>query len=401
MSSRMAIASEIKMDAFEDGFLVSNPRVGALSTFSQVEFVAFNLEYVLGKIKAVNPNCSIIVTGGEPLMHPDVFEILDLVRVSGFPDTVMITNGTHLTPETVDRLQGYDNLSYIQISLDGVTAKTHGLTRGESSFAPARQGLQELIDRDMPFKLSPTLHDGNMHEAFELAELAVTNGGWYTPNYLTRLPQDAVAAQGLAITPARAAIVQVETQNKVSEVFGEERIREVRERTKLHGLCSESSGLRANGNFICATGWGELDINWNGNIYPCHLLKDDRFILGNVFEDDFWDVFQVARDKGIRTPSTEFSTCSGCHFVATCGGGCRASALYDELDQKFVDGDQQLCDVNFAGQLQKRLPLGALEGARTKAASGDVDALSTFVDGEVTAALSNFSGLHTRLDPSK
>ena len=63
---------------------------------------------------------SICLTGGEPTMHPDLFELIRYCRYElKFLKTVMITNGYYLTPELIGKLNEA-GLQDMQISIDGV-----------------------------------------------------------------------------------------------------------------------------------------------------------------------------------------------------------------------------------------------------------------------------------------
>ncbi len=63
---------------------------------------------------------SICITGGEPTMHPDLYELIRYCRYDlKFVKTVMITNGYYLTPELIQKLNDA-GLQDMQISIDGV-----------------------------------------------------------------------------------------------------------------------------------------------------------------------------------------------------------------------------------------------------------------------------------------
>src|SRR5574340_4515 len=64
----------------------------------------------------------VLFSGGEPLMRPDLFELVEQAVAHGMR-AVISTNGTLITPEVAGRLKGF-GLSYVGISLDG-TEKTH------------------------------------------------------------------------------------------------------------------------------------------------------------------------------------------------------------------------------------------------------------------------------------
>src|SRR4029077_330977 len=99
---------------------------------------------------------------------------------------------------------------FIQISLDGASAETHEMTRGKGHFPKVMAGIQRIIDQRLPFKLAPTLHNKNMHELTTIAELALANGGWMSPNQLKELPHAGLDYNELALNSD--AMLQALTQ---------------------------------------------------------------------------------------------------------------------------------------------------------------------------------------------
>jgi radical SAM protein with 4Fe4S-binding SPASM domain len=71
-----------------------------------------------------------------------------------------------------------------------------------------------------------------------------------------------------------------------------------------------------------------VDIDWNGDVYPCHLLKGEGLSLGNLAEVGFAEVFLEGHIRGWRAKSHEIENCSSCSFMSVCGSGCRASTYF-------------------------------------------------------------------------
>jgi len=85
------------------------------------------------------------LTGGEPLLHPEIREILELIRRQGLTLNVE-TNGVLCTPELASKMATCEN-PCVSVSLDGADAKTHEWVRGvEGCFDEAIEGLRNLVD---------------------------------------------------------------------------------------------------------------------------------------------------------------------------------------------------------------------------------------------------------------
>jgi len=99
----------------------------------------------ISKIKLVDDK--IILTGGEPTIHPDFLKLLSFIRKK-FPSTTieLDTNGRRFCyPSFVKKVLGFKNIN-IYTSLHGFNAKTHdAITRTPESFSQTIKGIQNLL----------------------------------------------------------------------------------------------------------------------------------------------------------------------------------------------------------------------------------------------------------------
>lgn len=88
---------------------------------------------------------NVTLTGGEPLVHPGLLEILDLLVAAGLEVTVC-TNGVALTDEVVEHVHELGHVSF-NVSVDGITADSHGRFRGRrESFGSTIDNARRLGD---------------------------------------------------------------------------------------------------------------------------------------------------------------------------------------------------------------------------------------------------------------
>lgn len=311
---------------------------------------------LFGKIAAVNPDCYIILTGGEPLMHPDIHEIFDLIDASSFRLTIL-TNGMYIDAAMAERMARLERLDVVQISLDGMTEEVSAISRGRGALPKILAGIDQAIAAKLPFVLAPTLHSQNLHQINEMAAFAVENGGYIKPNNLRSFPQDnerqkpaaAKFLQQLELSERDLMQVARDLDAGLVERYGQERVLALKARYLRYSKCSVDDH---NAKGLCGIGWSLLDIDWNGEVYPCHLAKTPELKLGNIFEASFEDLFEEARARGIRRKSNEISGCSSCNFVSRCAGGCRMGAYY--ANGGFEKNDN-LCHYNYQGNLRRAL----------------------------------------------
>lgn len=323
-----------------------NDRVGTDMSLEQVRLA-------LDRIKAVNPHCQINLSGGEPFSHSRIHEILDIIEEYGFRFCIL-SNGSFIDEKAAVHLKQLKNFLYIQLSLDGATAETHEITRGAGHFPKVMAAFRSIVEQGLPFKLATTLHDRNMHELLQIGELAVGNGGWLSPNQLKELPHAGLNYSNLSMSTdaLREGLTKLNT-HLVSK-FGMDVVLGISRR--FAGTDPEVCSVTApNSNFICGMAHALVDIDWNGDVYPCHLSKGPELKIGNVFEENFDRIFQRVEERGLRVKSHEIEKCSGCKFVSNCAGGCRAGAWFT---YGTLEHEDELCDLNYSGQL-RRLLVGA------------------------------------------
>ncbi|MGO9175856.1 MAG: radical SAM protein, partial [Desulfobaccales bacterium] len=113
----------------------------------------------------------VLFSGGEPLLRPDLFELVDRAVAHGMR-AVISTNGTLISRDLAWRLKDL-GLSYVGISLDGAAA-VHDRFRGESgSFAAAMAGVRHCREMGLKVGLRFTVSRLNYREVpaiFDLVE---------------------------------------------------------------------------------------------------------------------------------------------------------------------------------------------------------------------------------------
>lgn len=116
------------------------------------------------------PQNNIILSGGDPLLHPQFRDVCDCIRSSNGRISLS-TNGI-LVPNFVALFRPND---CIQISIDGDEA-THDFIRGPGSYQKAVEALKCLNEKKIPHTISFTLSKQNMHCVDHVIELCAQTG---------------------------------------------------------------------------------------------------------------------------------------------------------------------------------------------------------------------------------
>jgi len=112
---------------------------------------------------------SLNVTGGEPLLRRDLFEILALMRDQGFA-LYLLSNGTLIDPEKARQLAALQ-VAGVQVSIEG-PKEIHDQIRGQGSFVAACRGVSDLLAAGLQVTLNATLSEINADCFGEIIEIA-------------------------------------------------------------------------------------------------------------------------------------------------------------------------------------------------------------------------------------
>lgn len=256
------------------------------------------------------------VTGGEPLLRKELWEVLERLRGAGFP-THLLSNGTLVDRDGAQRLAGL-GVAGVQVSLEGPEA-VHDAIRGPESFRKALRGVDLLLSAGVRVDLNVTLSARNADRVDELVAIAQATG-------VSRIGFSRLVPYG------RGAEL-------LGETLSPDRIRSLYERLhslKIPGLTigtgdplatqlgwdgTDGSGCTAVGG--CAAGVSGITILPDGTMHPCRRLP---IAIGNLRTDSLREVWATSpvltalRDKG-RYPGR----CGSCERWSACRG-CRAVA---------------------------------------------------------------------------
>jgi MoaA/NifB/PqqE/SkfB family radical SAM enzyme len=100
--------------------------------------------------------------GGEPTLHPDLPRMIAHANSLGYSQVMVDSNG--LSFDRLSRLPPAQ-IYYVTISLDGASAPTHELVRGEGTFETTITTIEALVQHGYRVRLNSTVFSFNLHEA--------------------------------------------------------------------------------------------------------------------------------------------------------------------------------------------------------------------------------------------
>jgi MoaA/NifB/PqqE/SkfB family radical SAM enzyme len=129
----------------------------------------------LKKIERMISNLSgvkrIIVTGGEPLVRNDAFEILRYIRRAQFENVSLATNGVLIDRHVAENLSSL--VDYVDVTIDG-PRRTHNEIRGE--YDAVVSGIKALSNARVAFSLVTVLFKKNVDSILYVCQIADTLG---------------------------------------------------------------------------------------------------------------------------------------------------------------------------------------------------------------------------------
>jgi len=299
---------------------IKDPAPDELSTAQAKHFVDELVEY-----KPI-----VILTGGEPLLRADVYEIARYATGRGLR-VVLATNGTLLTTEIARKLKEA-GIQRVSISIDGANKETHDAFRGEpGAFEAALHGIDILKKDGISFQINTTITKRNLSEIPRIYDLAISLEASALHIFLlvpTGRGEDIVEDE---IPPAEYERVlnwfYDKSKNKkiqLKATCAPHYFRIMRQRAKAEGIriTKETHGFEAMTKG-CLGGSAFCFVSSKGDVYPCGYLPA---LADNIRERPFkmiWEKSKVFND--LRDPGKLKGKCGDCEYRTVCGG-CRARA---------------------------------------------------------------------------
>jgi radical SAM protein with 4Fe4S-binding SPASM domain len=297
----------------------------------------------------------LIISGGEPLVREDIWEILSHARKMGIK-TALSSNGTLIDRNTAGRLRE-SGVEYVGISLDGATAITHDHMRGiPGSFDRSLKGLKSCVSAGVPCGIRMTVTRYNQQDVSPLIDLALRLSVprfclyWLVPSgrgadAYRRLQLTAEEAKQIfgdlcsrarKIDPGTLEILTVDAPQDGIHLLS------FLEKERLPGF-SQARNLLQRQGCHCSAGERVANIDPEGNVYPCQFAQAPEFFLGNVRDTPFSRIWERTDFTASSLIGPAGAGCTSCPSYALCRGGCRIRARFSSNGW---DGDDLLCSLN-------------------------------------------------------
>jgi radical SAM protein with 4Fe4S-binding SPASM domain len=295
---------------------------------------------------------SLLLSGGEPMIHPRFFDLVDLASKVGLKLTIS-TNGTLITEEKAALLKAA-NVAYVGISLDGIGRIHDEFRRKEGAFDAAVRGFSNChaVGQKTGLRLTLTRHNvENIDRILDfIEEQEIQRVCFYhlvpagRGSELQVLPaEDARRAIDMLIARVEdwhAQGIDRELLTVTQPADGAYLL--VRMERENHPNLAEARRLLAwNGGGANSSGRGIANIDTQGNVHPDQFWQS--VTLGNVKRMPFSEIWEGADQNSVpvleairsigclsadERQSRLSGPCADCRWFGICGGGFRTRAAF-------------------------------------------------------------------------
>lgn len=266
---------------------------------------------------------SVVLTGGEPTLHPDFFRIIETFA----PNNALIitTNGINIDCEKmIEYMNKYPNI-LLQISMDGLSKEVFESIRGKDTYYKLQNNIKKMLQRNLQSQLgiSMTILKQNIHEVMPLIKYADKTGFNFV-HFPVLLPVGKASKEWNELAPSIKEQINIENQ-----IF--------------NYIVDHDDGIYISSNrleqIIAKLNYGEkinclynptLKIDSAGKVHPCPASANTQFSLGSIYEEEILDkiYFKLLNRANINLNVYDFN-CQNCihNYLCSANFCCNCRVL--------------------------------------------------------------------------
>jgi len=269
------------------------------------------------------------LTGGEPLLHPNINEILDFMQTVDIR-LIVETNGTLCTPELARKMAACEN-PFVSVSLDGTNPETHEWVRGvKGCFEAALEGARNLVQAGFKPQIIMTIMRRNRDQVEDMVRLAEDIGaGSLKFNILQPTARgETMHESGETLSIEELVNLGQWVENTLSAS------------TALRLYYDQPLAFRPLGKMFADSGdgcgvcgiLGILGVLADGSYSLCGIGQTvPDLIFGHVSAnrlDDIWNTAPILQELREGLPQRLEGVCAECLMKGICLGSCIAQNYY-------------------------------------------------------------------------
>ncbi len=281
---------------------------------------------LIDQMAEINPQACLILTGGEPLLRPDIYQIASYASEKGF--MVVVGSGGNLINDEIAERLVQSGVSGVGVSIDSPHPHIHDRFRGvPGAFEKTLSGIESLKKAGMDFQIQTTVSKKNITDIPRMIDFAHELGA--TVFNLFFLVCTGRGEEMADISPEQYE----ETLSFLYKNHGKYKDMMIRAKCAPHFKrvayqADPESPLLKGYVGGCRAGTNYCRISPEGEVTPCPYMT---ISAGNVKEKSFTEIWRDSDIFGSLRQPKYHGRCEDCEFKLLCGG-CRARALVETGD---------------------------------------------------------------------
>lgn len=274
-----------------------------------------NIEKVIKWAKIENIK-SIIISGGEPFLHPNFKDLLNIIKKNREITWHIVTNGTLLNDQLVEKIKKLDII--IHISVHSHNKNLDKKIRGVCLFENFLTFIKKLQGLQIKYYFKTVINKINYHYIEDIYRFAIKYGGIPTFTFVNN-SGNAIYNRGLLEL----------SNNEKLDIF-----KKLRMLDKEYNINESVSTCMNNCSLLDINQKIFLYINYKKEIYPCQLISDKKYMRGKFNNTDEINISDNIR-KLIQLVKKRMQIdygYQGCYLNKDCKRGCCTKALLENDD---------------------------------------------------------------------
>ncbi len=280
---------------------------------SEEELSLLEIKKLFCKLSEEITPAGVTLTGGEPLLHPDILEVASFLAYKNIRVGIA-TNGILLDEEMTRKLTD-SGVSYFEVSLDSIDQKKYSYLTHNHKLKNVKNAILNIKKHDAELTVSFTLTKLNLDDLEE------------TIDYCFAFSADSIALN--RFVPGGSGLKNLsQLQLKTEDLKRALSIAD--KKSKEYNLpinvtipiesCIIDHKQYPHLNFgVCACAKNKWVIDFSGNLRTCEQNSE---VLGSLFDNGFLELAQSKAVKLFRQNNFK-NDCNKCEQFSHCGGGCR------------------------------------------------------------------------------
>jgi len=280
-----------------------------------------------------------VLTGGDPIKRPDLFELIGYARSEGVRVSLTPSATPLLTKDIVVRLKEA-GLARLAVSMDGARAETHDAFRGMSgSFARTLDAVRWANEIGLPVQINTTFSRRNIAEIDDLVALIeslqitlwsvfflVPTGRGKLNDLLNAEEFEQVFAKIYRLSKIAGFDIKTTEAQHYRRFLLQQKVAERSAGTETYANARKAADAVGRAPRGLNDGKGFLFVSHTGEVFPSGFLP---LSAGNIRQQELGIIYRDSSlFQSLRDTSKLEGKCGSCEFKEVCGGSrARAYAL--------------------------------------------------------------------------